>query len=221
MTHADLLGYGFLLLKGCWVTIQLFVFGCALALVLAFCAGLAKLSKNLALRWAANCYIEFFRGSSIYIQLFWVFFVLPLFGLPLPPMIAGIVVLGLNVSAYSAEVVRAGILAVPRDQYEACVAVNLTPYQRLRHVILPQAFLYMLPPLNNNAIELLKGTAVVSLITITDMAFQAQMIRSTTGNTAFPFVTILILYYLIAMTITHAIRALERRMARGMDVTRA
>ncbi len=92
-----------------------------------------------------------------------------------------------------AEVVRGAILAVPRDQYEATVALNLTGYQRMRHVILPQALPLMLPIFGNNAIELLKATAVVSLISLSDMTFQAQVVRSQTGSTLFPFITILIL----------------------------
>jgi len=113
--------------------------------------------------------------------------VLPLAGFPLDPLTTGILVLGLNVSAYGAEVVRGAILAVPKEQYETAIAINLTPYQRMRHIILPQAIVLMLPTFGNNAIELMKATAIVSLISLSDLTFQAQVIRLQTGNTAFSF----------------------------------
>jgi polar amino acid transport system permease protein len=128
--------------------------------------------------------------------------------------------LGLNVGAYGAEVVRGAILSVPKDQYEATIALNLTRFQRMRHVIIPQALPLMLPTFGNNAIELLKGTAVVSLISLSDMTFQAQVVRAQTGSTLIPFVTILILYFAFAMVITTGVKALERRMTRGLDGVR-
>lgn len=214
------LGYLGLILEGAVVTLQLTVMGCALALVVAFVAGLGRLSRHAPIRWLATAYVEFFRGTSIFVQLFWAYFVLPLMGFDLSPLQAGVLALGLNVGAYAAEAVRGGILSVPREQREACVALNLSAFQTLRHVVLPQALLYMLPVFNNNAIELLKGTAVVSLISLADMTFQAQVVRAQTGNTAIPFLTILVLYFLMATVITFAIRALERRMARGLDGVR-
>ena len=215
------LGYIGLILDGAVVTLELTVLGCALALVAAFTAGLGRLSRFGAVRWLATAYIEFFRGTSIFVQLFWAYFVLPLFGLPLTPLQAGVLALGLNVGAYGAEVVRGAVLAVPREQHEACVALNLTRWQRMRHVILPQALVIMLPTFNNNAIELLKGTAVVSLISLADMTFQAQVVRAQTGNTMVPFLTILVLYFLMASVITVLIRGLERRLSEGLDVTKA
>lgn len=214
-------GYIELILDGAVVTLELTVLGCALALVAAFTAGLGRLSRFAAARWLATAYIEFFRGTSIFVQLFWAYFVLPLFGLPLTPLQAGVLALGLNVGAYGAEVVRGAVLAVPREQHEACVALNLTRWQRMRHVILPQALVIMLPTFNNNAIELLKGTAVVSLISLADMTFQAQVVRAQTGNTMVPFLTILVLYFVIASVITVLVRGLERRLSEGLDVTNA
>ncbi len=214
-------GYLMLILEGAWVTLQLTLVGCALALVVAFAAGLARISPWWWARWLATAYIEFFRGTSIFVQLFWAYFVLPLLGVPLSPVQAGVLALGLNVGAYAAEVVRGAVLAVPREQYEACTALNLTGWQRLRHVVLPQAFVLMLPTFGNNAIELLKGTAVVSLISLSDMTFQAQVVRAQTGNTAVPFLTILLLYFLMATVISWSIRGLERRLSAGLDVTKA
>lgn len=213
-------GYLTMILEGAAVTAQLTLLGSALALVVAFIAGLGRLSPMAPLRWLATAYIEFFRGTSIFVQLFWVYFVLPFAGITLSPLLAGVLALGLNVGAYGAEVVRGAILAVPKDQLEASVALNFTRVQRMRHVILPQAFPLMLPTFGNNAIELLKATAVVSLISLTDMTFQAQVVRSQTGSTLFPFATILVLYFLMALAISAVVRGLERRLTRGLDGVR-
>ena len=217
----DWSGYIALILQGAVVTVQLTVMGSALALVMAFVAGLGRISRHMALRWLATAYIEFFRGTSIFVQLFFAYFVLPFMGVSLTPLQAGVLSLGLNVGAYGAEVVRGAILSIGKEQYEACVALNLSRWQCMRRVILPQALLVMLPTFGNNAIELLKATSIVSLISLADMTFQANIVRSQTGNTLVPFTTILILYFVFAMIIASAIRALERRMARGLDGVRA
>ena len=217
----DWSGYIALILQGAVVTVQLTVMGSALALVMAFVAGLGRISRHMALRWLATAYIEFFRGTSIFVQLFFAYFVLPFMGVSLTPLQAGVLSLGLNVGAYGAEVVRGAILSIGKEQYEACVALNLSRWQCMRRVILPQALLVMLPTFGNNAIELLKATSIVSLISLADMTFQANIVRSQTGNTLVPFATILILYFAFAMIIAWAIRTLERRMARGLDGVRA
>ncbi len=98
------------------------------------------------LRWLAVAYIEVFRGTSALVQLFWLFFVLPHFGITLAPLNVAILTLGLNVGAYGAEVVRGAVSAVPRGQWEATVALNLTRMQALRRVVLPQAVVSMIPP---------------------------------------------------------------------------
>lgn len=216
----DWFGYLTLILQGALVTVQLTVLGSALALVVAFAAGLGRVAPYWPLRWLATIYIEFFRGTSIFVQLFWVYFVLPFAGITLSPLQAGVMALGLNVGAYGAEAVRGAILSVPRDQYEACIAVNLTRFQRMRHVILPQALPLMMPTFGNNAIELLKATAIVSLISLSDMTFQAQLVRAQTGSTLVPFLAILVLYFAMALLISAGMRAIERRLTRGLDGVR-
>ena len=214
-------GYFGLILQGALVTIELTLMGSVLALIMAFLAGLGRLSRFFVFRALATAYIEFFRGTSIFVQLFWAYFVLPFIGISLTPLQAGVLALGLNVGAYAAEVVRGAIQSIGREQYEACTALNLGRWQAMRYVILPQALLVMLPTFGNNAIELLKATAVVSLISLTDLTFQAQVVRSQTGNTLVPFTTILIIYFILALLISWGVRSLERRMARGLDGVRA
>ena len=216
-----MISYIGLILKGAVVTIQLTVLGFGLAKVVAFVTGLCRLSRWWLLRAISLAYLEFFRGTSLFVQLFWMFFVLPLFGIPLTPMQAGVIALGLNVGAYASEVVRGAILSIPQEQTESCIALNLNAWQRLRYVILPQAFVIMLPTFGNNAIELLKATAIVSLIAISDMTFQAQIVRAQTGNTAVPFLVILSIYYIMSSLITFGSRALEKKVSEGLDVTKA
>ena len=207
--------------SGARVTILLTVLGCAVALPVAFGAGLGRISTFAPARWAATAFVEFFRGTSIFVQLFWVYFVLPLAGIMLTPMQAGVMVLGLNVGAYGAEVVRGAIQSVGREQVEACLALNLTRWQALRHVIVPQAFVVMLPTFGNNAIELLKATAIVSLISLADLTFQAQVVRAQTGSTVVPYTAILVIYFAIAMVIAWLVGRLERRLTRGLDGVRS
>lgn len=214
-------GYIGLILQGAVVTLEITVLGCAVALVAALIVGMGRISRHWPLRWLSTIYVEFFRGTSIFVQLFWAYFVLPLIGVSLTPLQVGVAALGLNVGAYGAEVVRGAIRSIPREQYEACTALNLTRMQELRYVILPQAFVRMLPTFSNNAIELLKGTAVVSLISLADMTFQAQVVRGQTGSTAIPFLTILPLYFGFSMVIASALGRLERRLSRGLDVARS
>ena len=217
----DWSGYLGLILQGAVVTIELTLMGSALALVMALLAGLGRLSRVFAIRALATTYIEFFRGTSIFVQLFWAYFVLPFIGLELTPLQAGVLALGLNVGAYGAEVVRGAVQSIGKEQYEACVALNLSRGQGMRHVILPQAFLVMLPTFGNNAIELLKATSIVSLISLADLTFEAQVVRAQTGDTLMPFTTILIVYFVFALLIAWGVRGLERRLARGLDGVRA
>jgi len=213
-------GYLGLILQGAVVTGELTVMGSVLALVMALLAGLGRLSRVFAIRALATAYIEFFRGTSIFVQLFWAYFVLPFIGIELTPLQAGVLALGLNVGAYGAEVVRGAVQSIGKEQYEACVALNLSRWQGMRHVILPQAFLVMLPTFGNNAIELLKATSVVSLISLADLTFQAQVVRAQTGSTLMPFTTILIIYFVFAVLISWGVRSLERRLSRGLDGVR-
>ena len=205
------------LLRGLAVTVQLTLGAVALAVVIALAAGLARMSPRRALAWPAAVYIEVFRGTSALVQLFWFYFVLPFFGIELPAFAAGMLVLALNTGAYGAEVVRGAVLAVPRGQLDAAAALNLSHWQTLWRVVLPQAFPAMLPPGGNLAIELLKNSALVSLITITELTFTAQLLRAETLRSAEIFGVVLVLYFGVALCITAGVRRLERRAARGLE----
>jgi polar amino acid transport system permease protein len=209
------------LLEGALVTIEITIGGSLLALILAFIAAIAKMYGPPPVRWLAVAYIETFRGTSALVQLFWLFFVLPHFGILLEPLTVAILTLGLNVGAYGAEVVRGAISSVHRGQWEAATALNMTRAAALRRIIIPQAIIRMIPPWGNLFIELMKATSLVSLITITDLAFKAQQMNQTTFRTVEIFSIVLIFYLAIASVITVAMRALEDRMATGVARGRA
>jgi len=200
------------LLEGLAVTLQIMAGAVVLAVPLALLSGIGRLSSLRPVRWTASVYVEVFRGTSALVQLFWFYFVLPLFGVQLPAMLVGIVVLALNAGAYGAEVVRGAIRAVPPGQREAGVALNLTRAQIMRRIVVPQALPAMLPPAGNLLIELMKNTALVSLITITDLTFRGQLLRSETLRTTEIFTLMLLMYFCVALLITAGVRLLERRV---------
>lgn len=200
------------LLQGLAVTLEIMAGTVVLAVPLALAAGIGRLSSLRPLRWIAAVYVEVFRGTSALVQLFWFYFVLPLFGVQLPAMLVGIVVLALNAGAYGAEVVRGAIRAVPPGQREAGIALNLTRGQIMRRIVVPQAVPAMLPPAGNLLIELLKNTALVSLITITDLTFRGQLLRSETLRTTEIFTLMLLMYFAVALLITGGVRLLERKV---------
>ncbi len=204
------------LLLGAGLTLRLTLLGCALAVVAGIAAGLGKMYGPAPIRWLANIYIEVFRGTSALVQLFWLFFVLPQFGIMLDAFTVGVVGLGLNVGAYGAEVVRGAVTAVPRGQWEAATALNMSRIQMLRRIILPQALVAMIPPWGNLFIELLKSTALVSLITLNDLAFKAQQMNQTTMKTLPIFTLVLLIYLAMSLLLTIGMRLLERRASRGL-----
>jgi polar amino acid transport system permease protein len=201
------------LMRGLMTTLQLTLWGSLLALIVALIAGVARLSKNFLIRAITGFYIEFFRGTSILVQMFWIFFVLPLppFNLTLTPFQAGVIALGLNVGAYGAEVVRGAIQATEKGQIEAAIALNMSPGLRLRRVVLPQAMVRIIPPFGNLLIELLKATSLASLITLSDVTFQALSLRMSVGRTEEVFILLLIIYFLIAYPLTLGVRWIENR----------
>jgi len=209
------------LLAGTWITIQITVLGAILAVACAVAAAVAKLYGMMPVRWLAVVYIETFRGTSALVQLFWLFYVLPDFGITMEPMTAAVVALGLNLGAYGAEVVRGAIQAVPRGQWEATTALNMTRIAALRRIILPQAFVAMIPPWGNLFIELLKATSLVSFITITDLTFWAQQMNQTTLRTVQVFTLALLMYLCLSLIITYAVRTVERRAGTGLARGRA
>lgn len=203
-------------LPGVWVTIQVTVYSAALGAAIAFGIGVARTSRFRIVRFLAGVYFEVFRGMSALVLMIWMFFALPLFGWQLVPMWAGVSALGLIYGAYGSEIVRGSLAAVAPAQREAGIALNFTRRQRLRLIELPQAWPEMVPPFNNLLIELLKGTALVSVITVADMTFAGNLVRLGTNETTPIYSLLLVLYFVLAFLITRCMRLVERRAKAGI-----
>ncbi|MFF8912089.1 ectoine/hydroxyectoine ABC transporter permease subunit EhuC [Streptomyces sp. NPDC015032] len=204
---------------GLWVTLQATVLGALLALLLSFLLGLMSVSRLLVPRGVSRVVVEFFRGTSLYIQLFWLYYAMPpLTGYELTPLLCGVVAFGLNYGAYGAEVVRGAINSVPRSQYEAAVALNMTPLHRMRKVILPQAWVQMIPSFTNLLIQLLKCTPLLWLISAADLMTVIQQLRDRTGETLTAYVTLLVVYFVLAYALTLLMNLLERSAKRRLGL---
>ncbi|KIL34264.1 amino acid ABC transporter permease [Cohnella kolymensis] len=204
------------LLQGAEVTIKVAVFAGIVAVFMSFAAGLCKLSKLWPVRTISGIYVEIFRGTSLLVQLFWLYFALPFVGIQMPMMTAAVLAVGLNFGAYGSEIVRSSVLAVSKGQWEAALALNMTPTQRLVRVILPQAGMRMLPPFGNLMIELIKSTSLVYFITMADLTYQAMVLRNNYISWTPEILLLLLLSYLvISVLVSFGIRMLERKLTAG------
>ncbi|MFF9867878.1 ectoine/hydroxyectoine ABC transporter permease subunit EhuC [Streptomyces sp. NPDC013953] len=209
-------------LPGIWTTLVLLVCSAALGALVAFTVGLARTHRSMFVRFLAGAYTEIFRGMSALVLMFWLFFVVPpLLGWQLVPMWAAVLALGLSYGAYGAEIVRGAVNAVPPAQREAGVALSFTPGQRMRLIVLPQAVPEMIPSFCNLLVELLKGTALVSLLGVGDVSFAAYLVRLATQESAQIYSVILVVYFVIAFVITRSMKALERKAKANIGVVAA
>jgi polar amino acid transport system permease protein len=206
------------LLGGALVTLKLTALSALVALGVSLGVGILRLSRWQVVRGLALLYVEIFRGTSALVQIFYFFFVLPLLGIRLSPLTAGVLALGLNFGSYGSEVVRAAILNVPRGQREAAVALNLSRATTLRRIILPQAFVAMLPPFGNLLIDLLKSTSLLSLITLSDLTFAGKVIVQGQGHVTDVYVLVLLIYFVMAFLLGRFMREAERRVSRGLHL---
>ncbi len=206
-----------LVLKGVWTTVQLLVFSALLAAAVSFVVGVARTHRLWIVRFLAGFYTEVFRGTSALIMIFWVYFVLPLaFGWQLVPMWAGTLALGLTYGAYGSEIVRGALNAVDPAQKEGGIALSFTPWQRLRLILLPQAVPEMIPSFSNLLIELLKGTALVSVIGMGDLAFSGNLVRLALQESQEIYTYLLVIYFVIAFALTRLMRGLEKKLKSGV-----
>lgn len=207
------------LTDGVIVTLQLSIGGAVLAFLVSIALGLLSIAPLPAARWLATVVVEFFRGTSLVVQLFWLYYVLPLFGISWDAVITGVIALGLNYGAYGAEIVRGSINSVDRGQWEGSTALNLSRFTRMRHVIWPQAWALMLSGYNNLLVMLIKGTAVALFIGLQDLTAEIEELRKDT-STLFAFGIGFLIFYVIALVGSQGVRLLEKRARRklGMPV---
>ena len=204
---------GTFLLKGLGTTLATVVAATLLALVIAFLVGILRTTRWKILNAILTIYVEVFRGSSVLVQLFWIFFVFPFFNIKLSAYVAAVLAIGLNYGAYGSEVVRSAIRSVSKTQLEACDALNINGFLRMRRVVLPQAIVVMMPSFGNLQIELIKATSLVSMVTLSDLTYYATVLNNRTMQTTTIYLALLVIYYLLTRPFAFGTKKLEKKLS--------
>ncbi len=199
------------LLLGAVTTVWITLASLAVAVVLGLGLALIRLLGFRAVNALIASYVEVFRNTPVLAQLFIIYFSLPTFGVNIDPIPAAIIGLGLNGGAVLSEVFRSGLNAIHHGQREAALAVGMTPWMGLRHIILPQTWRITLPPLGNYAIALLKDTAVVSAIAAPEIMFWARNLVTSTFQTTFVYILAALLYFCLSFPLARLVDRFERQ----------
>jgi glutamine transport system permease protein len=201
-----------LFLKGAVVTLEITAISVVLGTLLGLFAGMGRLSQSKAIRLIPNLYVTFFRGTPLFVQILLIHFaVLPEIMGKTTPFVSGIVALSLNAGAYIAEIFRAGIQSIDKGQMEAARSLGMTQAQAMYHVILPQAFRRMLPPLGNEAIMLLKDSSLLAAIALAETTYFAKQMAGSTYLAWEPYLTLALLYLVMTMVLAKVVEFLERK----------
>lgn len=200
------------LLDASLTTIGIALAGFAIAVVLGLFLAIGRRSRHRWLFWPVTGLIEFIRSTPLLIQVYFLFYVFPNYGLNLSAMQAGIIGIALHYACYTAEVYRAGLDAVPRSQWEAVTALNMKPWTAYRDVILPQALRPVLPALGNYLISILKDTPVLSAITVVEIMQRAKNIGSESFRYLEPITMVGVFFLILSLGLAWCVRRLENRM---------
>ena len=201
------------LLDASLTTIGIALAGFAIAVVLGLFLAIGRRSRHRWLSWPVTGLIEFIRSTPLLIQVYFLFYVFPNYGLNLSAMQAGIIGIALHYACYTAEVYRAGLESVPRGQWEAVTALNFSPWRAYRQVILPQAIRPVLPALGNYLIAMFKDTPVLSAITVVEIMQQAKNIGSDSFRYLEPITLVGVFFLLISISLAGVVRQVEKRTA--------
>ncbi|PTW59777.1 polar amino acid transport system permease protein [Breoghania corrubedonensis] len=202
------------LIEGVKITIIATLLGSVLSTVVGLAIALLRRSPTRLISMPVSFAAEFIRGTPLLVQLYFIFYVLPDFGILLPPLVAGVIGLGLHYGTYTAEVYRAGIDNVPRGQWEAAKACNLTGGQTWTHVILPQAIPPMIPALANYFIAMFKETPLLSVITVLELMNQAKSVANSYYRYVEPMTLVGAFFLTISLLSVFGLRWLEKRYGR-------
>lgn len=201
-----------LLLVGAGVTIKITALSVALGVVIGLFVGIARISRIKILRVLAAIYVDFFRGTPLLVQIFLVYFALPVItGQRVDPFVAAIGSCGINSGAYVAEIFRAGIQSIDKGQMEAGRSLGMTWGQTMRYIIVPQAFKRVIPPLGNEFIALLKDSSLVSVIGFEELTRRGQLIIAKTYGSLEIWLSVAVIYLAMTLTISRFVAYLERR----------
>lgn len=202
------------LLEGLLITVQATVAGFVLAAVLGLLMALARRNESPWISQPVGFFVEFIRSTPLLVQLYIFFFVLPRYGLRLPPFVVGAIALGLHYGTYTSEVYRAGIDAVERGQWEAARALNFSPSYTWAGVILPQAIPPMIPALGNYMVAMFKESALLASITVTELLLTARVVGTQTFRFLEPITMAGFLYFLLSYPSALVVQRLEARFAK-------
>lgn len=204
-----------ILLIGMKVTVLATIFGFLIAMTLGMVFALLRAVPLRIVSWPTAFVVEFVRDTPLLIQLYFLFYVLPDVGIVLPAMITGIVTLGIQYSAYTSEVYRAGLQAVPKGQWEASRALNLTTMRTYRDIIVPQAIPRIVPALANYFVSIIKDTPILSAITVMEMLDVAKIIGDRTFQYMIPLTLVGILFLILTVIAAAVVRFIERRLPKA------
>ena len=202
------------LMQGLAVTVKATLLGMALALVLGLLLALARRARSRPVSWTAAGVIEFVRSTPLLVQIYFLFYVLPQTGITLSPMMTGVLALGIHYAAYCAEVYRAGIESIPKGQYEAATALNLSPARTTFAIILPQAIPPVVPALGNYLVAMFKDTPLLSAITVLELLQRAKILGSESFRYVEPLTLVGITFLVLSLVAATGIRSLEARLRR-------
>ena len=202
------------LLEGLKITILATILGAMVAAVVGLVLAIARRSPNPLISRSVGFTADFIRGTPLLVQLYFIFYVLPDIGIRLSPLVAGVIGLGIHYGTYAAEVYRAGIDNVPRGQWEAARATNLSIRQAWIHVVLPQAIPPMIPALANYFIARFKETPLLSAITVLELMNQAKSVANSSYRYIEPITMVGVFFLVISLISVVALRWLEERYAR-------
>ncbi|ADE15778.1 ectoine/hydroxyectoine ABC transporter, permease protein EhuD [Nitrosococcus halophilus Nc 4] len=201
------------LLRGFWVTIQATFWGMTAALILGLAWAILRRSAIRIMATITAWVVEFIRSTPLLVQLYFLFFVLPEFGVTLSPFLTGVVGLGLHYSTYTSEVYRAGIEGVPEGQWEAAIALNMSRFHIWKAIILPQAIPPVIPALGNYLIAMFKDTPLLAAITVMELLQTAKLSGAETFRYLEPLTLVGLLFLVISLLSSRLIRKLEARFA--------
>ncbi|MGP7819345.1 amino acid ABC transporter permease [Niallia sp. 01092] len=206
--------YAPLLLRGTLLTVALTIAGILIGTALGLIVGLGKISRNKIIAFPFVCFITFFRGTPLLVQILIVHFgVVPLFIGETNAIAAGVIALSLNASAYIAEIFRAGIQSIDKGQMEAARSLGMNHVQAMRYIILPQAFKRMIPPLGNEFIVLIKDSSLVSVIAAPELMYWGRAMGAEYFRVWEPYLSAAFIYLLLTLILSFLLNRLERRLA--------
>jgi polar amino acid transport system permease protein len=205
------------LLRGLVITIQATMLGIVLAMVLGLVLAILRRSEIRAISWPTAWVIEFIRSTPLLVQLYMLFYVLPQTGIRLDALTTGVIALGIHYATYTSEVYRSGIEGVPRGQWEASTALNLSPVTTWGRVVLPQAIPVVIPALGNYLIAMFKDVPLLATITVLDVLGEGRAICSRTFQCLEPYTMVGLLFLAISIPSSIFVRYLEVRLARERE----